>query len=344
MSPSDSTELLIVGAGPAGLCVAAAAREHKLEPVIIESESRVGGTWRHVEPDLLCLSPRRRDLLPDGSSPQGTGQRARADEVLRCLEEFSQRSGFEIRYSTRAQGLRASERGLELSTDAGPLHSKRVVLASGEYGRPRIPQLPGSFRGLSQHSSEVRAGEIGDDERIVIVGSGNSAVDLASRLLSRGMKITLAARSGISPAVPIAAEPMSTLMWWLSALPTSWLPDGLRCTGTVPKVDDELRLGAEQGRLHVVGEAVGLEEGALLAANGERVLADRIVWATGFLRDLSWVSGITLDGSGIPSHHRGLSTELQGLAFMGLPCMRTRRSGFLRGYSADARDIVRRLK
>ena len=344
MSPPDATELLIVGAGPAGLCVAAAAREHKLEPVIVESESRAGGTWHQVEPDLLCLSPRQRDLLPDGSSPKGPGQRARADEVLRCLEEFNRRSGFDIRYSTRAQSLNVSERGLELATDAGPLHSKRVVLACGEYGRPRIPQLPGSFGGLSQHSSEVRASQIDDDERIVVVGSGNSAVELASRLLSRGMKITLAARSGISPAIPIATEPISTLMWWLSALPTSWLPDGLRCTGTVPKVDDELRLAAEQGQLNVVGEAVGLEEGALLAAHGERVLVDRIIWATGFVRDLSWVSGITLDDSGIPSHHRGLSTELQGLAFMGLPCMRTRRSGFLRGYSADARDIVRRLK
>ena len=344
MNPPDSAELLIVGAGPAGLCAAAAAREHHLEPIIIESESRAGGIWHRVEPDLLCLSPRQRDLLPDGSSPQGAGQRARADEVLQCLEDFSQRSGFDIRYSTSAHNLCASEHGLELTTDAGILRSKRVVLACGEYGNPRIPQLPGSFGGLSQHSSEVRADQIGDDERIVIVGSGNSAVDLASRLLSRGMKISLAARSGISPAVPIAKEPISTLMWWLSALPTSWLPRTLHCTDSVPKVDDDLRLAASQGQLRVVGEAVGLEDGALLAAHGERVAVDRIIWATGFSRDLSWVSGITLDDSGLPHHDRGVSTQLQGLAFMGLPCMRTSRSGCLRGYSADARAIVGRLK
>jgi len=344
LSSPDPAALLVVGAGPAGLCVAAAAREEGLEPLIIEAEKDVGGTWRRVEADLLCLSPRHRDRLPDGSSPTGEGRRARADEVLSCLEDFRDRSRFDIRYSTRAQSLSTGEHGLVLGTSAGPVHSARVVLASGEYGRPRIPPLPGTFGGLSHHSSEVRASDIGDEEQVVIVGSGNSAVDLAARLLARDMKITLAARSGISPAVSIADEPISSLMWWLSALPTSWLPSSFRCMSTVPKVDDDLKVAAADGRLRVVGEAIGLEDGALLAGKGERIPADRIIWATGFRRDLAWISGLSLDDAGVPEHQRGLSTELPGLAFMGLPCMRNRRSGFLRGYSADARNIVRRLK
>jgi len=344
LSAPDPAALLVVGAGPAGLCVAAAAREVGLEPLIIEAEDNVGGTWRRVEADLLCLSPRQRDRLPDGSSPTGEGRRARADEVLSCLEDFRDRNRFDIRYSTRAQSLSTGEHGLVLGTSAGPVHSPRVVLASGEYGRPRIPPLPGTFGGLSHHSSEVRASDIGDEEQVIIVGSGNSAVDLAARLLARDMKITLAARSGISPAVSIADEPISSLMWWLSALPTSWLPSSFRCTSTVPKVDDDLKVAAADGRLRVVGEAIGLDKGALLADKGERIPADRIIWATGFRRDLAWISALSLDEDGVPKHQRGLSTELPGLAFMGLPCMRNRRSGFLRGYSADARNIVRRLK
>ena len=46
----------------------------------------------------------------------------------------------------------------------------------------------------------------------------------------------------------------------------------------------------------------------------------------------------------MPGHDRGLSTEIPGLAFMGLPCMRSRRSGFLRGFAADANSIVGRLR
>jgi len=315
-----------------------------MEALVLERGTRVGGVWHQVEPDLLCLSPRQRDRLPDGSSPQGSGIRARADEVVKALEDFVEREKPDIRFGVGALKLSKREDGLELHTDTGSFLSPRVVLATGEYGRPRIPELPGDFDGPTHHTSAIKAADIGDDEHVVIVGSGNSAVDLATRLLARGLRLTISARSGIAPAQPIAGQPISSLLWWASALPTSILPASLRCSRTVPKVDDDLAAAAADGRLSVVGEAVGLEAGALVVAGGERLKADRIVWATGFLRDLAWVDGISLDQDGQPSHDRGLSTEIAGLAFMGLPCMRNRRSGFLRGFASDARDIVRRLR
>lgn len=341
---TESADLVVVGAGPGGLCVAAAARTAGLEAVILERGSRVGGVWHQVERDLLCLSPRQRDRLPDGSTPRGEGVRARADEVLRALEEFVDREQLDIHFGRGATRLSRGQDGLDLDTDAGPICSPRIVLATGEYGRPRIPDLPGRFDGSTQHTSEIRAADISDGERVVIVGSGNSAVDLASRLLRRDIPLWISARSGIAAAAPLPGEPISTLLWWASALPISALPASLRCRATVPKVDDDLGIAAADGRLNVVGETVGLESNAILTAGGERVEVDRIVWATGFRRDLSWVEGLALDGDGVPRHDRGLSTEIPGLAFMGLPCMRNRRSGFLRGFAADARSIVGRLR
>jgi len=341
---AESADLVVVGAGPGGLCVAAAARKAGLEALVLERGTRAGGVWHQVEPDLRCLSPRHRDRLPDGSSPQGEGVRARADEVLSALDEFIAREKPDIRFGVRAEGLSSREGGLELRTGSGPIHSTRVVLATGEFGRPKIPELAGNFAGPSQHTSKLKAAEIRDDEHVVIVGTGNSAVDLATRLLRRGVRLTISARSGIAPALPIAGEPLSTLRWWASALPTSALPASLRCSRTVPKVDNDLAEAAADGRLQLVGEAVALETNALVVSGGEKVEVDRIVWATGFRRDLAWVEGITLDEDGVPRHDRGLSTEVPGLAFMGLPCMRNRRSGFLRGFATDARSIVGRLR
>ena len=282
--------------------------------------------------------PPRRQL------PRGQGLRARADEVLDGIEQFAERNKFDIRFGVSAQALSTAPEGLELQTSSGPIHSRRMVLATGEYGKPRIPALPGSFDGPSQHTSSVKAADIGDGEHVAIVGTGNSAVDLAARLLRRGVRLTICARSGIAAAQPIPGEPRSSLLWWASALPTSTLPSALRCSRTVPKVDDDLAIAAADGRLAVLGEAVGLANDALLVAGGERVEVDRIVWATGFLRDLHWVEGLSLDADGLPQHDRGLSTEIEGLAFMGLPCMRNRRSGFLRGFAADAHNIVARLR
>tara|TARA_Y100001968_G_scaffold256167_1_gene242457 strand:- start:517 stop:1551 length:1035 start_codon:yes stop_codon:yes gene_type:complete len=343
LSEPQQVEIIVIGAGPAGLCAAAAARSQGLEPLIIEADSRIGGVWHRVEPDLRCLSPRQRDLLPDGSFPAGEGLRARADEVLACLLAFQDRQRFALRLNCRALALETHPAGLLLRTSKGSFASRRIVVATGVYGKPQVPALPGRFEGLQQHSSEVKAADINDGEQVTVVGSGNSAVDLVARLLARDLSVSLAARSGLGKALPIATGPAAAVMWWASSLPTRWLPHSLRCSDTVPKVDDDLQRAEASGRLSVYGEALALEPTGLMTAGARLVAADRIIWATGFRRDLTWISGLNLDDRGQPSHDRGLSTEVQGLAFMGLPCMRNRRSGFLRGFAADARDLIRRL-
>ena len=88
---------------------------------------------------------------------------------------------------------------------------------------------------------------------------------------------------------------------------------------------------------------MGLAAQGVQLPEGELAPADRIVWATGFRRDLDWLAGLGMDEHGSPAHRGGLSTLLPGLAILGLPCMRTRRSSFLRGLSGDARAVVRKL-
>jgi len=175
------------------------------------------------------------------------------------------------------------------------------------------------------------------------VGAANSAVDLVGRLVRQGTQVTVAARSGLYAPRKLARKPLSTLLWWASALPMNWLPPSMQCERVVPTVDDDIVRAAAEGTVRVVGEAIGLTASGLLVDDGVEVPADRIVFATGFLRDLHWATALTLDAEGVPLHRQGLSTELPGVAFLGLPCMRTRRSGFLRGFTDDARAVIGRL-
>ena len=342
---AEEASVVVVGAGPGGLCAAAAARAAGLGPVILERSFQVGGLWSQVPGDLRCLSPRHRDLLPDESYPRGPGQRASAAEVQAALQDFADKENFDIRFGVRATGvsdLRAGELGL--GTSSGPFRTRRLVVATGEFGRPRLLELDGKFSGPSCHSSQVDLEDIDPKEHVLVVGSANSAVDLVGRLVKNGNRVTVSARSMVKPPKRLPVEPLSSLLWWLSALPMAWLPPGLECSRVVPSIDDDLLLGVQEGHISLVGETVSLDETGLRTADGQRVDADRIIFATGFRRDLAWVTGITLDEDGLPLHDEGLSTEIRGLAFIGLPCMRTRRSGFLRGLNDDARTIIARLR
>jgi putative flavoprotein involved in K+ transport len=78
-------------------------------------------------------------------------------------------------------------------------------------------------------------------------------------------------------------------------------------------------------------------------ADGGLPRATNVVWCTGFRPDYTWLSAGLTGADGWPLHRRGLSTELAGLAFVGMPFQHTFSSGFLGGMGADAAYVTRRL-
>jgi len=337
-------DLIIVGAGPAGLCAAGAARALGWEPLIIEREQGVGGAWRHIAPDLRCLSPREHDLLPDGTFPAGDGVRASAAEVLGWLRRYADRERFGVRFGVAANGLRAEAGALRLLTTAGEIVTRRLIVTTGEFGGPIVPALDGHFAGASSHTSDLDCASVQAGERVLVVGSGNSAVDLVPRLLARGAVVTVAARTPMVRPEGLPTGAKARLLWEASALPVRLLPPRLRGSDRVDPIDPDLFDAVVAGRVRAVGEAIGLEARGVRVSGGEVVEADRVVWATGYRRDLSWLPELVTDPTnGIPEHRDGISADIPGLGFVGLPGMRTRRSGFLRGFADDAAAVLEAL-
>ena len=337
---SERADLVVVGAGPGGLSAAAAARRRGWRTVVLEASEGVGGLWQHLRPDLRCLSLRRWDRLPDGVELEGAADRATAAEVLAGWEAYAERARFDVRFLSRADGL-ARDGGWRVRAGEHVVEAPRVVLATGAYAKPWVPELPGAFEGAQGHGSALDIGAVEAGERVLVVGYGNSAAELVPRLLARGARVTVSAKQPLPPTVPIERGLRGRLGWMASGLPVRLAPGLLGCPDGVPVVDDDVHRAIDEGRVTLVGPTTELWAGGAVA--GGRVEADRIVWTTGFRRDLGWVPGLTLDARGEPAHREGLSTDLPGVAFLGLPCMRTRRSGFLRGLVDDGRAVVRAL-
>jgi putative flavoprotein involved in K+ transport len=110
-------------------------------------------------------------------------------------------------------------------------------------------------------------------------------------------------------------------------------------------VDGDIYDAANSGRITCVGAAKALTSSGVVVSEGDVVPADRVVFATGYRRDTAWLQdAVTLYENGVPKQNRGISPEISGLAFIGIPCMRTRRSGFIRGFTGDARAIVASIR
>lgn len=343
LPPPRFEPMVVVGAGFAGLCAASAARERELDALVLDAGSEVGGAWNHMPPGMVCLSPRIRDRLPDGSYPDGPHARATAAQVRDAVHAYAERARFRVELGVRVMGSEREGSAMRLRTTTGEITAGKLVVATGEFGAPRIPRnLPIGYEGAILHSSEFRASDVMPGERVVVIGAGNSGAEVALAALEHGARVTVCAGEPLTPPPWEPRGPViEELAWLASGLPVGGVPGSLGCRRRVLLASRPFWDAAHAGRIRVAPRALAIETRVVRLISGEVCAADRVVLATGFRRDLEFLGdAVRLDTDGQPLHRGGLSADLPGVGYLGLPCMRTRRSGFLRGFAADARAVV----
>ena len=98
-------DLVVIGAGPAGLCAAWEGQQLGWAVVVLDLADGPGGVWRKAPRRMQALSPRQRDRMPDGSTPLGTSDHAEAGEIQGMLEAFADGLDVDFRFGVKANGL-----------------------------------------------------------------------------------------------------------------------------------------------------------------------------------------------------------------------------------------------
>lgn len=184
-SPAD---VIIVGAGPAGLSAALTAKQHGLRYLAFD-QTEVASTIKQY--------PRHKFLMAEPVSMPLYGALYIADGTKESLvsvwENIIANTGVEVRFPERVQNVRRRGDVLEVQTAKGIYFGRRVVLAMGKRGTPRRLGVPGED--LSKVAYRLIEAETIEDKDILIVGGGDSAIE-ASLALSRDRRnrVTLSYR------------------------------------------------------------------------------------------------------------------------------------------------------
>ncbi|MFB7327106.1 flavin-containing monooxygenase [Streptomyces sp. NPDC056190] len=344
----DRADVVVIGAGQSGLAAAHALLREGLRPVVLEASDRAAGSWPRYYDSLTLFSPARYSSLPGmpfpGTDPDRYPHR---DEVVAYLTAYADQLDADIRTGQRVTGVRRVRTGFEVELQDGRLATHAVVAASGTFGRPHRPVLPGldGFTGTVLHTAQYRSPEPFTGQRIVVVGAGNSAVQIATEL-ARTATVTLASRN----AVRFAAQHIlgRDLHFWLERTGLDIAPLGrlVRTPPTQLVIDDgRYRTALAAGRPDRRPLFIGADGAKLLWPDGTREGVDTILLATGYRPDLPYLAGLdgARDGSGHPRHREGIATGVPGLAFVGLEWQRSLSSSSLRGVGRDAARVARRL-
>jgi putative flavoprotein involved in K+ transport len=202
--PAADPEVLVVGAGQAGLTIAARLGQLDVSAVVIEREARVGDNWRHRYSSLVLHNQVWANHLPYLKFPASWPAYLSKDELADWLEAYASIMSLDVWAATEITGARYDETSARWTVTlrradgaVTDLHPRHVVLATGVFGIPHRLEIAGAehFTGRLLHATEYTGGTPAAGVRALVVGSGSSAHDVAQDLHEAGAQVTMLQRS-----------------------------------------------------------------------------------------------------------------------------------------------------
>lgn len=324
----DSSEVVIIGAGPAGLCLAYHLKKLNIPFLIVEKEEKVGSSWRKM-PDHLHLITlwQSNFLVEEDKSRFDSLKRSTAGEFADYLEAFQNQHGFSILFNCKVDKIEQdneSKRFL-LNTSQGTVNSKVVIDCRGFFSFPFTPfyAISGDAPFMIHFKDYKNRAQFSEYKNILIVGKRLSAGQLISELSITGKhKIFLSIRSMLQ-----FGPPQWLLNHFLRHLDfyemlAMKFTSNIKRNAEVPM--DHAVKKLLKNEVVIVPDIERIESKQVHFKNGRVELIDAIIFATGF------------KPPSIKLKNDFESAEMPNLFYLGRNSQRTFASRFIRGIRDDA--------
>ena len=215
---TEQTEVLVVGAGQAGIAMSEHLRAAGVPHLVLERD-RIAERWRSERWDsLVANGPAWHDRFPGREFPIDPDAFATREQVVDYFVKYADdidapiRTGVEVRAVRKIHG----SKHFHVETSAGPLEARYIVAATGAFQQPVIPSLVPETAGITQiHSSSYRNPQQLPAGGVLVVGSGSSGVQIADELQQSGRDVYLAVGPHDRPPRRYRGR---DFCWWLGVL------------------------------------------------------------------------------------------------------------------------------
>jgi putative flavoprotein involved in K+ transport len=350
---TEQFDTIVIGAGQAGLATGYHLARLEQRFVILDAHDRVGDVWRERFDSLRLYSPAKYDGLPGWGIPTRSWTWPGKDEVADYFEAYADRFSLPVRTGVTVDGLSQGGDGYVVTAGAQTFEATNVVVASGTWQTPVIPDLAEQLdpRIRQLHSSDYRNPAQLQDGPVLVVGCSHSGADIA-------LEVSAAHRTTICGPVrgelPFDIEGRAAHI----AIPIMWFMANHILTERTPmgrKMRPHVRSGggpllrvkradlADAGVEHFPAKVTAVRDGRPVLDDGSELDVRNIIWCTGFTKDTSWIRIPVTGADGWPEQSRGVSPDHPGLYFVGLPFLRAFASMLTGGVGRDAEYVAKHI-
>jgi indole-3-pyruvate monooxygenase len=369
----ESEDILVIGAGPAGLATSACLRRQGLVHVVLEREGRIADAWHRHYDRLHLHTTKTYSGLPMTPWPRAAPRYPAADQVVQYLQAYAAAHHVAPRLGVAVHAVQRSGDHFIVDTSAGVMTPRIVVMATGYNAVRKLPSIRGleSFRGSAIHAGVYKNAAPYHGKGTLVVGCGNSGAEIALDLAEHGVDVAMVVRG----PVHVVPRDMFGRPTQHTNILLSHLPLGLRdaiAMGTIRLVVGDLsrwgivrpllgpnRMIEESGRIPIldIGTIAMIKQGKIRVlpavqeilpdrvhfAGGARHSFEAIIFATGYTSGLDKViKGFETiaDARGRPSRF-GEESGISGLYFVGFKNPPT---GALREIAIEAPRVAKSIR
>ena len=352
-------KVAIIGAGPSGITAIKNFADLGFEVTAFERCGGVGGNWRFNDPSghssvfetTHIISSKHTSFYEDFPLPESASDYPSHKELLDYFNGYADHFDIKklIKFGTEVVSCNQRENS-SWEVEWKDITSNEVtieifdalVVCNGHHHKPRYPEYPGEFSGELIHSHDFKSSKPFKDKRVLVIGGGNSACDVAVETARVSASTSISWRRGYY----LIPKFMYGLPVDLYALKNRWMPTFLRESytkmmleifqgknediglqkpaqnlfGTHPTVNSELYYAVRHGKVTPHVEIEKYDGNTVHFKNGKTGEYDVIIACTGFKikHDFFKKSFINYEEGKTPLLHKMIPADIKNLYFIGL--------------------------
>jgi putative flavoprotein involved in K+ transport len=337
--------VIVVGGGQAGLAIGYLLGRQGRECTILDAADAPAAAWRARWESLRLFTPVRYDSLPGRAFPGEPDAYPGRDDVVSYLTDYARDFELPVELDSPVRCIRPSDGGYVVELDERTYEADQVVVATGAFQVPRVPELAAR---LDPDVVQLHSGRYGSPRDVpagpvLVVGGGNTGFQIAEEL-SRTHEVHLSIGSRLTPLPQriLGRDLFRYLVATGLMAKTTASRIGARMEDRDTLIGSSPRAARRRHGIQLRARAVDASGAEVRFADDSRLAPGAVIWATGFGLDHSMVKVPVFDEQGRVAHQRGV-TAAPGLYFLGLPWQHTRGSALLGWVKDDAAHLARHI-